>query len=517
MTARGRAVTGVLLGGLVALLAHPASRPFLLLGVSPRLGPDPLALTPDLPENLTRLPAPRDLETAALWVQVGAQRELEGPRLTVDDALLLAETANDAARSDPENGFWHHAEVVFLRTALAGQRPDAAMTAWQQAAGSTRWTAHETARLRRVLDGLDGQAGVPFAWHRAAVMQRRSDALCLRLQSVAKSSLGRKPVPPLKERLWFFRSGILIRDGARSVRSAWVGANLVDASVGLPAPNALLTPRALEAARGRFYADLQAAGMGEEAAFAATESANNEAWKALVRPERAEADTEWNAAASVWSAGLPAGMLVAGLLGLVPLALSWIVRSLPVLGKVLAVPWGPALGVVAGLAAYRASELAGVGLWVCLAVASFAVAPDRSRPYVGGGFGQAFALVNAILGGLAALALAASWTTSSRAGRTIGTMEPFVGPFEPGSPALVWLALLLFSISCATAAGWAYSNRHTGWEALPEALRRFGVSQAVFGLGAAVVVTPLAIWADALVADRLEALFLNAPHVYMVP
>jgi hypothetical protein len=219
----------------------------------------------------------------------------------------------------------------------------------------------------------------------------------------------------------------------------------------------------------------------------------------------------------VWSSGLPAGLLVAGLLGLVPICLSWLVGRLPGLGRALAVPWGPVLGVVAGIAAYQASDLAGVGLWVCLAVASFSVAPDRSRPYVGGGFGQAFALVNAILGGLAALALSTAWTTSSPAGRTVTTVEPFVGPLEPGSPALVWLALLLFSISCATASGWGYANRHTGWEALPEALRRFGVSVAMVGLGGAVIVTPLAIWADGWLADRLEALFLNAPHVYMVP
>src|SRR5512146_2897529 len=89
-----RTFLGAVAGALVVLLAHPRSRPFLL---SRTLWPSTaraIKANPSLPENADKLPSPVSLDDASLWLQTGAEQEVNRQRLGVDPALMLAEIAS---------------------------------------------------------------------------------------------------------------------------------------------------------------------------------------------------------------------------------------------------------------------------------------------------------------------------------------------------------------------------------------------------------------------------------------
>lgn len=505
MTAAWRAYLGALAGALAVLLWHPVSRP-CMLGAVPELGgSQQLRTSPALLENLERLSRPRNLDEYGLWIEVGAQYEMSGRRLTLDQARTIAGIAAEGGSQEPTNAFWKQAEAAFLAIADPEDR-GASRAAWRRAGYCLKWDDHGSGRLSALLAGLRDEDGRTLAWHFALARFRRLPAVPRLVSRFGRTS-GSEATPDAA--LDTIRNGRLLRTGARTVEGAVEGARLID----LAASPALVTPRDAAMARGALYDRLSALGRGEDAVWTAEAFAENDAWRSIVDPGSAAQETRRMAGWSLVTVAAPAGMLAAATVGAAATLLGWAVGLARVPAPLRSWPVSVALGSVVGFGAYLALGLLFPALWASVLVASFGVGPERVKE------GEVVESGSGITVSAAILALA---TVVAIGLAVFGWSKPGSALSGHVSPVLVdtqlWreVAVLTVSIVLFVAPVWGFLNRYPPSKVLPIVLRRYGTILALVGLTGAVVVTPAAVALDLHLSGQLAKVFLNEPNYYLV-
>lgn len=496
---------GALAGALAVLLWHPVSRPCMLGAVPEMGGSQQLQTNPALLENLERLPRPRNRDERALWIEVGAQHEMSGIRLTPGQAQTIAEIAEEGARQEPMNAYWFQAQAAYLGLAGPKGRLEA-RAAWRRAGHCLKWDDHATGRLSSLLAGLRDEDGRTLAWHFALARYRRSPAVPRLFSRFGRFYIAEATADAALDTI---RNGRLIRVGARTVEGAAEGARLID----LAATPAMVTPRDAAMARGALYDRLSALGRGEDALWTAEAFAQNDAWRSLVAPVQAAQETRRLASWSLISVAAPAGMIAAATVGAVASLLGWAVELARMPPWLRSWPASVAVGSAVGFGAYLALGLVFPALWASVLVASFGVAPDRVKEGDVVETGSGITVSAAMLALATVLAIGLSVLGWSKPGNALrGHVAPILVDTD------LWreVAILTVSIVLFVAPVWGFLNRYPPSKVLPIVLRRYGMILAVAGLTGAVLVTPAAVALDLHLSGQLAKLFLNEPNYYLV-
>lgn len=155
MTLPGRIWLGSVVGALLVLLIHPATRPVLTDAFRVRLLGLPPSISPLLP---AQLPDPVTPTLAALWVHTGLRALDERARLDEDRWLTLVEIAQVEGEREPGNTFWRLAEAQF-QDRLGN--PEAAIRALRRAATPQANGRHmfRDRQMELASDAVDAWAG----------------------------------------------------------------------------------------------------------------------------------------------------------------------------------------------------------------------------------------------------------------------------------------------------------------------------------------------------------------------
>ena len=128
MTLPGRIWLGSVVGALLVLLIHPATRPVLIDAFQVRAQGVPMVTSPLTP---AQLPDPVTPTLAALWMHTGLRALDAGAALDDDRWLTLVEIAQAEGDREPGNTFWRLAEAQFQEQL---GNPEAAIRALRRAA-----------------------------------------------------------------------------------------------------------------------------------------------------------------------------------------------------------------------------------------------------------------------------------------------------------------------------------------------------------------------------------------------
>lgn len=505
-----RALVGVALGSLLVLMLHPASRPFFWGYL--RLGDSRwLATTALLPEGVTLVEEPTSLEDAAYVLLIAAEAELRGEKLTAEDWRRLSRIATEWQRKDPDNGFWLQMNSLFL--ARLGQTAPSDQ-AWIAASRAARWDDYQTARLRRVAEGLQAESGAALAWQWGYLYRRRSNAIPLLLLRHARALRDRSPVDSpqgLEIRYATLLNGVLIRDGARSNLTGQLGVEMVELA-SYPAKLAIeVSQKKLLLARQAFSNRLREEGRPEEANRVDVGFRDNDAWIALVRPEEAPKRAQqltWLALFSSSTAGI--ALLLAGFGAAIAL-LGWAIERSPRLQVVFSSPVAPVVGLVLAILTYLGTELVFPSLWAVLCLTFFAFAPEHTRKIEPRDLGPMFRFTLLVLG--AALSGLLVWFFLGLGAPGVRLL-PLLGvprEYGTGSTLVLGLSGILFGMVLLTAPAWGIVQRFAPPRLAGLAMRELGIGILVASIAIAMIAGPIAITADSGLEGELSQLAQNEP------
>lgn len=505
-----RALVGVALGSLLVLMLHPASRPFFSGYL--RLGDSRwLATTDLLPEGVTLVKEPASLDEAAYVLLVAAEAELRNERLTDEDFRRLSRIATSWQRKDPDNAFWLQMNSYFLarlrRTAQADE-------SWIAASRAARWDDYQTARLKRVAEGLQAESSATLAWQWAYLYQRRSNAIPMLLLRHARAIRDRSPVDSaagLETRYATLLNGVLIRDGARSNLTGQLGVEMVELA-SYPAKLAIeVSQKKLLLARQALSNRLREEGRPDEANRVDIGFRDNDAWVALVRPEEAPRRAHrltWIAMLTASAAGIA---LLLAVFGALIAMLGWAIERSPRLQVVFSSPVAPVVGLVLAILTYLGTELVFPSLWAVLCLTFFAFAPEHTRKIVPSDLGPLFRFTLLVLG--AALAALLGWFFLGL-GAPGARLLPLLGvprEYGTGSTLVLGLSGILFGMVLLTAPAWGIVQRFAPPRLAGFALREFGIGILVASVAIAMIAGPVAITADSGLEGELSQLAQNEP------
>jgi len=505
VTAIRRAALGALAGSVVVLAIHPVTRPMVLGSLERSAYLRFLDTTPALFQNIPELEPPKTLAETALWLQVGAEYELTGRKIGPEKSAVLANLAAGAGIQDPNNAMWPQAEAAF-RWRESGKVDARVLDAWKRAGNRLRWDDFETDRLRPVLQGLKKESGRVMAWHYALAKSYRSEALPI---LIGRTGLAIAPLAQddPQASITQLRNGVLLRGGARTAAGAAEGAAIID-RVPVRTGN---EPREIARWRGELFDRLSASGRGEDAVWAATSFAENDAWHVFVNPVKAREDFTWFTLLSVLVVALPTGLATVGLMGGLLLVVGiFLGRFEP--SRPPPVPILVLMAVVLGFGVYAACGLPFPALWAALVVSSFGVTPERVKH--GAPVVPTFALRSS-LWALAVFVAATfplamvTWTAAGSA------LAPWVSSAGLNPEALQQALFFEVSLVAFVAPVLGFLSGYRAIAVLPIVMRVFGGALAVVALSATVGLTPFLVVADTNLTEGLYRQFLKEPNYYL--
>lgn len=499
MTLARRLAAGALAGAISVLAIHPVSRDAMRAPLMPAF---PLA--DPVREEFHRTDPAAQAHLAAAWLDQAAERSLRDRKLEAHDHDRALQLAEIWALEQPNNAFWPMAAMAFDR-----QDVD-----WASLLGRTGYNDFQADRWLRWRIALSERQGASPAWHWAWIYTQRSSAIADLVGQSGRAAL--LSGMGLEDRARLLLAAGRMRDASKSLKSGWVGANLVE---GATYPDRLRSqpgnPRALVTARIEFVEALRVQGFTDLADRCEAVLRNNEGWTALVTSADAEENAFLWCMIAVAAAVLPGSVLMASLAGLIALFAAWGVRrarfgSLPTQSLLIS------LAAIATCAvAWWLTRLALPALAAGLST-SFLLArpprvrsapPDRLGPLheltcfgLGIGFLATFGL---FLAGLSfpTQAILPNFGLSSR--------------LYGGSPVFAGLAWLAASQVSLIAGLWSLAQRIPIRLAFAATLEIFGRTVLFGGLALAASLALAGAWADHRAGSTLRMLVENEPANYV--
>ena len=493
MSPAARAYYGAVLGALLTMVVHPVSRPYVLSGFL-HWGDSPAAhTTPWIVGNVPRLPVPKSALDASLWLQAGAERLWA--RRPPSDAELesLIEVARSAGLEEPENAYWTQMEAVFLGVLGRLQEAD---RAWMRAARAARWNDLQGARLIRVREDLARESGARMAWQLAYVYRLRSLANAQVIRAFGRAAVLRAGNAILAVRWAGVSNARLMRDGARSIEGGQVAADMMEA-VSHPAGLAFTNShRVLLLARYDLVNALAAEKRLEMSSQVAQAYDANDSWLGMTQRFDSQERIDLLSIFALAAITAPSALLaVAGFGGVLWLLGLWATSSARV-RLLFAPPLAPWIGVASAVAAYAATGLTLAPIAVVLCYVFLVFTPPQVRTLTPTDLGPLFRTVLGGLGCAMAVFFGAFFGSLSTPAcellAAIGLPRDYYG----GATLFLGLAGIVLCMLPLMAPGWALVQRVPTPKVVAYALRALGRGLCSAALGIAVVVGPLAVYAD---------------------
>ncbi len=496
---------------LVVLLVHAVARAHLSQGLW-RFGESSfLDRSDELPENVSVLAPPKDLDDAGIWMLVACQSLLRNRELAPEQARVLARVAESAGQAETSNAFWP--QMASLLAWRAGDF-EAARRAWGLASLRERWDDRQTSRLERILAGLRREEGATMAWHYAFAYGKRSRAPAEALYRHARAMLAAPPQDrseKLRFQLETIRNGELLRDGSRASRIADYGVAIVNLGATANDLGGAKAPRELLLARESFADELRENLSAEAAARADKAFVANDAWQALVYTPRSAEEARSAAAEAVFVATLPGALLWSGVLGWLAFAGGLVLGRSAGSGRGV-LPWvAVSIGLAMAAAAFWWSRMVFPSIWFLLSFSLFALPVRVRRGQTPGDLGPLFGVVHFVLamvgGSIATLFLVGMTTAGVYLIDSLGVSDSW----GTGSTVLLLLLGILGTLALATGPLWAAILGCRVRATTSLALVRFGAYLGIVFVALGVIGTPIAIAVDRSLSIKLSMLFENEP------
>ena len=512
MNRAGRAVLGAIVGTVLTLAAHPLTRPYLTGFLNTRAIS---SIVPQLELPQGRFPNPQSLDDAARWAEVAARKALS-PGLTPKEIDATLDVVAEAAKKDRSNAYWTQLRAVFLN--LKGRR-DAANSAWVEASHAPSWNDYQTARLIRAQTRIANEYGSAQAWQYAYVYFHRSTDTVTVITRFARNLLARASmdrVEGIDVRVATIRNGNRIRIGARSVRQAMPGADLIELAAYPPELVKSASPKALYLGRIALVNTLRAFNRQSEAAELQQIFSDTEGWRYLLQTEDPDARIStltWNALATFSTGGMFLFVAICG--GLSWLAGSALEQSTRAATRLAALP-AVCCAFALGAAVFAATFFPIVAASTALSFLFLVVGPAHVRSARPRDLGPFFSFT------VACVAIAFAITSGLY---VAGTTSPVRGVLSAygaapelygGSSLFVGLSAIIFGVLFLMAPMWALVQRLGTPFVLGLALKRFGLVLGFGGLLATASLTPVAWWADLRLAATLAKIVGNEPVYYLL-
>ncbi len=511
MSSAHRALIGALLGALLVLLVHPASRVYLTHGLT-HFGPSK-ALTNSraLPENIATLPDPQAPITGAYSVLVAAERLVRSEPLTQDQLLLMIEVCQAASEAEPENSFWRLMESVFQE--VAGNR-EAAMKSWRLAALGNDYNDYQIPRLELLLYELRNEDRATLAWHTGTAIKKKTNAAARAIAKEAERMLeGDLKAANYVGMVSTLQNAKLLRDGSRYLPGARIGSDVIAI-----VPNGKLgvkkSPKTMVEERNFFLTKLSTEGLDHEYRTAAEVFSNDDGWEALIPPD-SDKLLEQRLRRSVVTGNLAGNLLLCSAVSCIIALIGWAILRRQENQSALTSRILPFIGIVLGVLVYTATHLAFPAIWVTIVFAGFAMAPPRIMPASPKKLGFTLNLTQGVLAGASSCLFVAYLLVNSTAAHSLKGHLGFSDSFQPGSPDLLAWSILVFSFSICASQIWAFINRRRSLPVAALGMVRFGLTSAISCLVISIAATPLLLAWDQEIADDFQKLFLNEPRYYI--
>jgi len=499
------------LGAIITLVAHPASRPFMLSAVN---GVPQRKLVQCVDHNLDQLPPPHNLDGASLWLQFAAERIVAHQPLRPKEMKSTLEIADRASELEPENAYWPQMKFVLL--ASAGQS-EAAYAAWQRGSRCSVWVDYQTHRLSDARNRLAQLVGAQQAWQNAYVLHERTEIPALLIERYSRALLaqsGFDKKEDIEARYVTLINNNLLRTGSRSTAIGDHGAKIVEL---VAYPRDLVTtfsPKRLWVGQNNLLKRMSAFGLDEEMANARQAFANNDAWRALTPEDPSELSNELSLA-SVLSSTIIGACAVSAFAGAIIWAAGWLISTrlghLPRFSPINVACFATILAV---LGAFLTHDIwaAIVGI---LASAFLLVGPTNPRSAQPEDLGPLFSfllILIALMSGLAFGAYGVFQTPPASA------LLPQLGiPSDYYStPLSLGLACIFISLALIAVPIWALVQKLGTPHVLGLAIRKLGVYLAYGSLAAGIILGPLAVYADRQMDQTLGELVGNEPLYYFL-
>jgi hypothetical protein len=511
MTLWRRALIGAAVGAVLTLCIHPLSRPFLAAAWvhEPK---DAFAALLDLRSE--QLPPPENPVDAALWVQMAADRIVSRRYLSASERQSLGRVIRAASRNEPDNAFWDQAYAAIL---VRDTGDPEALRRWVRASNLAGWNDHQSTRLQRARDRVSQLSRSRQSWQMAYVYYGRSESAARLIERFSRDLTGKLELQgrrDLRLRYATLRNGSLMRDGSRSLRVGFRGANVVDIAsyprnlTGIPSPKRLIL------AQLTLYNNLLQDGKVSDAMETYQTFRRNDGWRAMIVREDFEERIANAALGSTLVGVLPSAFLATSLIGLA----IWIVAS------VARASASQRFGNIQ--IAVAAALLAGLGWWVThswgpsvvlgAGVVFQLVGPKSPRSNPDRNFGPLFDFMLLMVVCVSALAFVASFVLDST---PANLLLPVLGMQSEGwfsGQNLRGVGILALSMVFVVSPIWALVQRRPTADTILTAAKRVGIILTVGCLFAAVIGTPLSIFADSRLEIDLTQLATNEPVYYLL-
>lgn len=521
MNAWGRALWGALAGGLLVLALHPITQAFLREALYPNNDLSYIKSTPTLLENLVEIPRDESLMTSATWALIYANYLRNDPEFLIPRYHeLFVERMLMAHEVDPDNAFWLQMKSVGH---LQLGETDMALLTWNAAADRLRWNDLQGTRLNDFINGLELAQGQPLAWHYAVAYHARSKVVGQVLRDHSQQML-RIPVASREDELTLHYATILngshLRGGARNVQAAWQGLEIVDFAGINPRSDMfenleMISIRAQHEARYALIGELEVSDRERESLAIKTAYSENDAWRALIRPDETVQRAKYLTTMSVVTARTPYALTTLLFVSLGFVALAWITPRWAPLGYLFSPRVAPFLGVGVGIAVFVMTRLPFVSLWATIALSCLAVTGSKTPLRPTQQLSQSFRLVLVLIALCFSSAWLAYWTGQGPVSNLLLENSDLRSHWLPGAPVYLGLSILIASLTLGASAIFALIQQSEARFLAPRALLFFGQSIVVIAVAMALVGIPIALGQDVRVGEELRMLYQNEPLVYL--
>lgn len=511
MNTAGRACLGALIGAIITLIIHPASRPFML-AASTEIPPAKVKACLD--HDTDAPPVPHDTAGASLWMELAANRIITHHPLREGELQTMLQIADRASEVESENAYWPQMKAVLL--SWAG-KPQPAYEAWRRASRSTFWNDYQTERLVTAQSRLAKLTGTDQAWQYAYVYYERSEIPALLIERYARTLLsqaGFDSRQDIETRYVTLVNGEMLRTGAKSLAVATHGANMVDL-VGYPRdllPES--TPKRLWVGQNTLLNNMAKMGMADSTARARLIFGNNEGWRALT-PDDASEEMSLLGLSSTFSAGIVGACALSAFVGLLVWSIGWLASRY--LGRAPRFTYWhvvPILVVLALIAGWLTHDV-WAGFVGAISGGFLLVGPKQARRARPEDIGPLFSFLIVILSlqcGLAVAVFAIFKTTPAKAllPQLNIPIDFYSTPLIPG------LASIFMAIGVIAAPIWATVQKLGTPHVFTLALRKLGVYLAYGSLAAGIVLGPISVYADRRLEQTLRKMVGNEPIYYLI-
>jgi hypothetical protein len=497
---------GFVIGGVVMLLAHPRSQPLMNYAFKPDNAKEVLAGNPLANEPFEFFPP----DAAEMD---GRQRYLDAFRIVrrlrsnlvrpdEGDLAIVERFFSACEELDPDNAYWPQLQAAVH--AYSGD-VETAQSDWKRAIEKGRWDTGESEALHLLWAELAAADGQRLAWQGVVSLDHASEGPShFIFQQVRKFGFD-----DFESRFQSLANAAMILESSRSFSTASAAIALAELAVfDRIDPIASLGQRQYEVDKTRFPASISEAVSAQAGERAIEDIQTVESWQAFYRSGApiAQATLSRMRWESLLTASLPSSLFMASLF----------MVGIGLVGTITAALFGPVLnpdrrilvglGLLVALLLWWKSGVMLLALWT-LTIAGVLSIPQmtaRDEP-IPWRTGERVAVVSVALLGmflLAAWFVRESTPAIHLAGRKLdGAMYGAV-------------AALTLSLALPCAAVWARIRKVSMMRAVGETLRLLGFSGSVIGLALTVILSPIALWRDAVDRDLLEDWVRNEPATF---